>query len=441
MAELKIEKIDNIKAKAIFFIDAEEQQNYEKKTIEKYRQKKQIPGFRKGKAPEQMLRAKFGKDILADAFNALIDDNIQEIPKKSEHGVYALDTMEEPKKKGDKIQVDIIFYFAPYTVLGKMKDISLMEYPALIEEADIEKELTMLLRRHGKVEPVDADTPASKGDFLELELEFWVSDIPQGEPQKRNIVLGDYEFNREIEEKILEQQGKVGDEFSSETVVKKSSDSAGEQKVKQIVTIKKIFNVILPELTDEFVQERIDKDQNVEQLKEDIHKRLEREFAFRNKEHENSIAIQKLIANSTFYFPPDFIDEKVRLHLKNYNIEPDDVGEEELDHVRNSIENQQNTTLVYGRLIELAKEKQNISSTEDLFLEFLENKPDKHVGTYAKELYQRFKAGKKIEREEDYLLDDLLNEFHTSFVFDYFKALDLVKKGKPQKLSFFNVDE
>lgn len=438
MADIKIEKAEDSYFKAIISASFAEVNQYEKKSLDNLREKKQLPGFRKGKAPDSLLKAKFADELKTKTLNLFLDAQIPAIGEKSEFGVYSIDKFNKLEEKNDQFVIEILFSGNPNVTLAKFKDLGLVEDTPLVEESDINSAIERLLRNFATFEPTEQ--PAVYGCLMEAEHETFIDDIPHGQAELRKFFLGDNYIDETLEKEMIEKGGKIGEEFSHE-VVRNLLDNANEKevekKVKTILTIKSISAVILPELNDEFIAEKFPDIGTVAKYRENLTEWFEQEFYQTARRKELSQALEKLIQSSTFYFPKVFIKAEAEEYLKQYKISYEQADKKIIENVHQLVENKEKGILVFHKLLALAedkrKEKDKDYSYKDTFMEFIDKENDAMSANYIKSVYEKAMAKRSFETEEEKkVMDEQLENFHWYLLFEFFRELGFIKKGKAQ---------
>ena len=147
-----------------------------KSTLTKYTKNAQIPGFRKGHVPANVLERKYGEALRADTMSELIDQSLGQIfdeEKENRPLPYAQPVME--KMPDFDLGKDLV-YSVTYDVFPKVsvKDFSGISYKepqVTISEADIKDELKAMQERNAMViekkdETVAKDDSDSRNDEI-----------------------------------------------------------------------------------------------------------------------------------------------------------------------------------------------------------------------------------------------------------------------------------
>ncbi len=207
----KIERTDKdqLQASLTITLDKSDYEPRLKEQLAKYQQQSHMKGFRKGKTPIGMLRKMYGKSLMADVINELIQRELftylreqeldilgQPIPAEDQDGISFDDT-----NKPFVFTFDIGLQPA-FDVAGADEDATYEKYDVEIPDAVIDEELDQLRRQHGEREfsesaireddllklkaiELEGDTP--KEDGVEAEFSVLVSNLSD---QARQVFLG-----------------------------------------------------------------------------------------------------------------------------------------------------------------------------------------------------------------------------------------------------------
>lgn len=143
-------------------------EDYEK-VVRSYQSEARVPGFRKGKAPADVVEKRFGKNIVEDAKEHLVPKFYQEAVEQEDVKVAAVvgvDDVELGKASGlaFKVHVDLV----PGFKLPKYKKISLKAQPVDVSDEDVEKAQSDMLERYSRYEDIDG-RPVALGDLVQVD--------------------------------------------------------------------------------------------------------------------------------------------------------------------------------------------------------------------------------------------------------------------------------
>lgn len=444
MPSISISRESDTRVKADITVNSEEIKPAEEQAIKKVSSKAEIKGFRKGKAPAHLIKAKFAPDIKFETLFALVDNHLSEVEKKMEERVYRLVRIEDVQEKGDKMSFAVKFDLFPYVKVGKLKVAQLTRHIPTIDDSDIEQEIKDRLLRFAEFNDAGEGATADKNDKLTVDFEIWMDDAPSGEICKDfKFDLGSGSLSRELEQQIIDKNGKVGEEFKLRKDIPAQEDGK-THSYEIIATIKKISKPKLPELTDAFVAEKFRGSNTVAEFKNKVREELEKRFNIALIRFETDKALQTLEKHAQFFLSESFVDQKLEEFLDERKIESDSLTAPQLENLRKALADREKPGLLMRQLISDAeKNYQKKNKTDLTYIEAFRK--------YVHDEITRFEgAGERSEallREVDAVIDAMisgetnrspweslissyLTVFSRDFLFNYFDDEGIVKKGK-----------
>ena len=265
-----IETLEGNKVKLSVEIDEVEFDRNIDKAFRKIANEIRIPGFRQGKAPRQLLQAQIG---LGAARSQAIQDSIPEYLALAvrEHDVDLIATPQIEVTKGEEEGVlgfDATCEVRPIVTVPGYNGLRI-ELPALlVKEEDVEDAMKSERSRHGVLK--DVDRAIAKGDHVSLDL----SGTREGTPVPGlNVEDWAYEVGKgwvsaSFDEKL------TGEKLGS-TITYSEAPNGTTDIAEMTVVVKKVQEMVLDDLTDEWVAEHVSEFETVDAWKASLRKRLE----------------------------------------------------------------------------------------------------------------------------------------------------------------------
>jgi trigger factor len=265
-----IETLEGNKVKLSVEIDEVEFDRNIDKAFRKIANEIRIPGFRQGKAPRQLLQAQIG---LRAARSQAIQDSIPEYLALAvrEHDVDLIATPQIEVTKGEEEGVlgfDATCEVRPIVTVPGYNGLRI-ELPALlVKEEDVDDAMKSERSRHGVLK--DVDRAIAKGDHVSLDL----SGTREGTPVPGlNVEDWAYEVGKgwvsaSFDEKL------TGEKLGS-TITYSEAPNGTTDIAEMTVVVKKVQEMVLDDLTDEWVAEHVSEFETVDAWKASLRKRLE----------------------------------------------------------------------------------------------------------------------------------------------------------------------
>ena len=305
-----------------------------KSTMNNYVKNAQIPGFRKGHVPANVLERKYGESIKADTIGTLIDQSFDEIFKDEIDNrplPYSQPTMD--KAPALDMTKDLT-YTVRYDVFPKVtvKDFSgvtVKEPQVTITEDDLNEELKGMQERNAMV--IDKkDAVVAKDDIVTInycELDDNGKEIADSKREDFVFTVGTGENIYKIDDEII---GMKKDETKEITKKYKKDDADPELagKTKKIsVTVKAVKLRDLPKLDDDFAQDCNEKYKTLQDMKDDIKKNMETAKNRRVKELKNNSLLEQLVEKNKFDIPDSMLnaelDGRWRMMAQQFQTSPE----------------------------------------------------------------------------------------------------------------------
>jgi len=283
-----------------------------------------VPGFRKGKAPRFLVERYYGEGVLyEDAIEYVFHEAYQEALK-----TFNLEPVDYPDinilqiGKGKDLVLEATVAVMPEVELGEYKGIEIEKIEYDVYDGDVEYELEKLRQQNARIIPVEG-RPAEQGDIAVIDFEGYIDDKPfeGGKGENYELELGSNTFVPGFEDQIMGHN--VGETFDV-TVTFPEDYREEELKGKTAVfkvTLKALNKKELPELDDEFAKD-VSEFETLEELKQDIRKKLEEK---NKREAENEMkekAVMKVVENAKVDIPDVMVERQIDLSLRDldYNL-------------------------------------------------------------------------------------------------------------------------
>lgn len=289
-------------------ISAEEFDNYYNQALSEITKDIELPGFRKGKAPEKMVEEKVNPaNVLSEAAEAAIRDNWIKILKETKAEAVSQPQVEIVKiAKGNPLVFNADFEVLPQIKLPDLQAIakSIKREEVKVEDKEIEDTLNWLQQSRAKFS--NKESAAEKDDLVEFS--FSCIGIKDDPVKKDRIVLGKGHYISGLEDALSGM--KRGEEKDFET--------ENPQKEKMVIHIKveSVQKMELPEINDEWAK-TLGNVATVEALKADIKKGIIQEKEIAEKQKQREQAITKTLEKVKFEVPHVLIEREAEMMIDN----------------------------------------------------------------------------------------------------------------------------
>ena len=317
---LQVEKLEKNMAKLTVEVPAEQFESALKTSYNKNKNKFNIPGFRKGKAPQAMIEKMYGVGVFyEDAVDEAINASYPDAAKES-----GLEIVSRPEISIEQVEKGKSFIYVatvatkPEVTLGEYKGIEVEKAKPEVTEADVEAELKKVQEQNSRLVSVE-DRAVADGDQTVIDFEGFVDGkaFEGGKAEDYTLVIGSHSFIDTFEDQLIGKN--IGEDVEVNVTFPAeyhAADLAGKPATFK-VKIKEIKMKELPELNDEFASE-VSEFETLEAYKEDVKNKLaETKQAQATAENENNV-VQKVVDNAQMDIPAPMVDEQVRNMIEDY---------------------------------------------------------------------------------------------------------------------------
>ena len=321
MMNCKVEKTENAnEVKLEITIDAEKFENAIKKVYFQNAKYFNIPGFRKGKAPMNIVEKYYGAQIFyEDAFNEIATEGYEEALKEN-----SIEAVSRPEvdivqmEKGKDLIFTAVVQTKPEVELGKYKGIEIPKIEYNVKDEDIEHELSHMQEHNSRLITVE-DRELKDGDIATIDFEGFVDGVAfdGGKAEGHELEIGSGAFIPGFEDQLVGM--KIDEEKEIKVTFPKeyfSKDLAGKEAMFK-VKLHEIKKKELPELDDEFAKDVSEFD-TLEELKASIKEKQEKNNEQRAKYETEEAAIKAVCEKAKLDIPTGMIELEVENMLKDF---------------------------------------------------------------------------------------------------------------------------
>ena len=317
----KLEKTENAnEVKFEITVEAAKFEDAMKKVYFKSAKYFNIPGFRKGKAPMQIVEKYYGPEIFyEDAFNEVAQEALEEAVEENK-----LDVVSRPEvdvkqmEKGKDLIFTVVMQTKPEAEVSKYKGIEIKKVEYNVTDEDIEHELHHMQEHNSRLISVE-DRAVESGDTTTIDFEGSVDGVPfeGGKAENYDLEIGSNTFIPGFEDQIIgmkiDEEKDVKVKFPEEYF---SKELAGKDAVFK-VKLHEIKKKELPELDDEFAKDVSEFD-TLRELKADIKAKKEKQNEEKAKYETQDAVIKALCEKTKVEIPSGMVEMEVENMLKDF---------------------------------------------------------------------------------------------------------------------------
>ena len=405
--------------------DGEEWKNAQQQAYLKTRNRFAINGFRKGKAPKNVIEHAYGKGVFyEDALNALFAENYGKILEKNEKKFTVVGdpdvSVEELSDEG--VTMVAVVPVQPEVKISSYKGIKIKEIAYNVTDEEVDAELNRLLDRNARKVEV-TDRPAQNGDIANIDFVGTVDGVKfdGGEAEGFDLTLGSGQFIPGFEDQVVGMN--IG-ETKDVNVTFPENYQAENLKGKPAVFSVKL-NALqgkeLPELNDAFIKDATGSE-TVEAYKAKTRERLQENADRRAKDATENSILEEIAKNAEVEIPQAMIDREIDSLIKKFEYQLMYQGLKLQDYLdflkvteadfRKNYEEQAQKNVLNQLIISQIIKDEKIETTEE--------EVDAKVAEQAKSVEKETEEYKKNmdPRQFEYIRSDII----ITKLFDFLKA-------------------
>lgn len=317
--DVKIEKLENNSVKLDITVDAEAAAQEYSRTCKKVSESVNIPGFRRGKAPRNVVEKHVGMSrIKREALNRMLPNIFANIISENKFDVASEPYVESFEYEvGKPVSIVAKLELKPEVSIDKYKDIE-VEVEKFEPASDaLEKELETLSKRFMTTESVTGRNTTDK-DIVVMDFDGTVDgeEIKGGSAKNYSLDLEHSNFIEGFAPQLIDRP--IGEEFEINVTFPENyhdENLKGKPAVFKI-KINEIKEKHIPELNDELAQ-KVGPFKTVDELKKDIESYIQRQADMENKNRAQNKILDTIIENAKVDIPDAMINREAKLLMED----------------------------------------------------------------------------------------------------------------------------
>ena len=413
--------------------------------LSEYTKTIQLPGFRKGKVPKEVLIRKFGDSLKTEVMGKIVEKAAEEVfqdesmPRESRPLPYCTPKLEdEPKLDLDSdLTFSLVYDVLPVLKVEKWEGLEVDVADVTVGEEDIAHELEAVRDRNSIVLDKDDSQTAAKDDVVTVdycELDESGQEVEGQQREGFTFPLGSERNLYRFDNELLGMKKGETREFSKTYAEDFQDPSLAGKTLKLKVTLTALKVKKLPDLDDDLAQDVDEKFKTLDDLKTNIRERMEKDLENRLKSMKINALLEKMIAATPVELPESMVrmelDSQWRNLARNFNTDSAGLlkmmgntpggANAMLENWRPDAERDIHSRLIIETLI------------EDLKLEASDDEAEKELQRIASESNQNIDDVKKYY-EEERAREFLKEQIKERKFFDILLEKSIIKPGKKEK--------
>ncbi len=400
---VKVEKLEKNAVKLEITVSSEKFNEALNKSYKKNAKRFNVPGFRKGKAPMQVIMKYYGEGVLYDdainfacemSYPAAIEENKIEVVDYPSIDVVSIG-------KGEDFVYTATVTVKPEVKLGDYKGIEAKKAEYTVSDEDVDAEINAMREKAARVVSKE-DSAIENGDIAVIDFEGFVDEVAfeGGKGEDFDLTIGSGTFIPGFEDQLV--GAKAGEEKDVNVTFPEDyrvEELAGKPAVFKVL-VKAVKVKEVPELDDEFAKDSSEFE-TLADLKADIKKKLEEANAEKAKREYEDELIKKVTENAEVDIPDVMIEKEVdfmvrdlemKLKYQGLNIEKYlELLGMTMDKLRSDFRETASVRVKTNLVITSIAKAENVEVTED------------EIKARAEEIAKRY-GTEKLEEMTNYIL-------------------------------------
>ena len=317
--QVNVEQLSSVKKKISFEIPVERVAAEIDKVFSGIRKRAVIPGFRKGKAPQGLIRKTYQDQVEGDVVKNLFNESYFKYLQDNSINPVAYPVIDtEALVEGAPFKYTATIEVYPEVSVDQYEGFEVVREKFSADEKALDNRIQQMRDNLSQLKPVEEERPAQTGDFVVIDFVGFVDGehLEGGDARDHQLELGSNSFIPGFEEQVAGM--KVGEQKRIKLTFPEQYQSAelSGKPVEFDVTLKEIKVKIVPELDDAFAQEFGDF-KTMAELRAKVGETLEKQEMERIEREFKDSLIRVLVEKNDFELPDAMVDRQLSSMLEN----------------------------------------------------------------------------------------------------------------------------
>ncbi len=253
--EIKVTKLEHSHVEVDVVVEEARWKEAQEKAFNKLAANVQVDGFRKGKAPANLVKSKIDPTkVFDDALNDILPDVYKEAITSENIEPYAQPEVNITKISDTELEVKFTIVTAPSVVLGAYTNLEIGKEEPSVSDEELANALKDVQSQNGTLAVKEGEVV--EGDTVVMDFEGFIDGeaFDGGKAENHELEVGSHSFIPGFEEQLVGH--KAGEEFDinvtfPENYVEELKGKDATFKIK----LHEVKEKVVPDLTDELVKE------------------------------------------------------------------------------------------------------------------------------------------------------------------------------------------
>jgi trigger factor len=309
---VKMEKLEKNVVKFEITVGADKFAEAVKKSYSKNAKKFNVPGFRKGKAPMNIIKKYYGEGALyEDAINYIYETTYSQVLVENDiHPVDypSIDIVQIGE--GKEFIYTALVPVVPEVELGAYKGIAVKKEVLEVTDEDVENKLKELQAQNTRVEVKEG--AIEKGDIAVIDFKGYVDNVAfeGGEAKDYELEIGSGSFIDNFEDQLVGLSAGESKDINVNFPEQYGKEELNGKPAKFEVTVNSVKKKELPEINDEFASE-VSEFETLEELRNSIREELVKANEAKATNEYEMAVIEAVVANANVEIPDAMVNREL----------------------------------------------------------------------------------------------------------------------------------
>ena len=317
--ERKVTKLEHCHTEVLVNVDKDLWKKAQDKAFKKLAQNVTVDGFRKGKAPLNMVKSRIDQGrMYNEAINEVLNPVYQDILANEDIQPMARPQFEVTKLSDEELELKVIIVTRPEAELSKYTGHKIGKEEASVSEEELDASIAELQKQNATIAPKDGQ--AENGDIVVIDFEGFVNGVPfeGGEAKNHELELGSHSFIAGFEEQLVGSSAGIEVDVNVKFPDNYGPDEIAGKDAVFHVKVNEVKQKILPNLDDEFVKELgMPNVETVAQLKDARRDQLLKSKENADKRQYLDKLLEEIRKESKFDIPEEILEEETENRKKD----------------------------------------------------------------------------------------------------------------------------
>ena len=281
----------------------------------------QIDGFRKGKAPRDVVRKKVGSQhILENALDIAVHDSLERAIEKDRLEVLKMSQFEVKENSPTKLLYRVVLTTFPKITLADLSEIKVQRKDIKVEQYEISEAMDFI--RNSRANFLSKEGPAEKGDRVEVDFEVTSEGLPVegGISKNHPLVIGDNKFIPGFEEQIIGMESGTEKNFSLTAPKDYFHKAIAGRNIDFKVKVIAVQKIEKPTLDDDFARS-LGRFADLVDFQENVKKGILEEKQVKEKDKLRLEVLSRIADKSSIELPQDMVEEQLNTMIAGFDSE------------------------------------------------------------------------------------------------------------------------